>query len=254
MAFIPEQTSIQGESHGSNAKPLQKNLLYAIGGVLAVAAVIIGLSVGLTANQRKSKSTANSNPAETIHTTSLDEEGTLFETVSFEVPLTAGIHGAASPYESSSSSDSLSFLGDAEKYSGNSINGIADLGDDDGSNVILKGEPSPFGIIPGSISMQGPLDAPFDYLQTIENALYSGTGLANSTFFCFPRNSSEVIQAVASVTCRVVFLSRDFDNPYNVRREMRVYGYKIIIGHPVRRPLITPAKGVVRPFRGKPTG
>lgn len=77
-------------------------------------------------------------------------------------------------------------------------------------------------------------------------SLLKSAGLGNSTFFCFPRDGAEVVQAFQSSTCYVIFLTRTTDNPYSIRKELRVWTTKIVIGHPVSPPRLRPARTVER--------
>lgn len=244
MASTAEASTIQAESVSTLTGPSpRRKAFYAVGGFLALA--VICLSVGL--NSRKSKNSNQSPGGEAIKVTSLDDEGSLFETYPVYSP--ENIQGKSDKAGLGFNTDQLPFMQDVKAIDAESsmIQQVYEgyEGDEEDREAAkLYGESSALDLFQGATSMQGT-----DYLSTLESTIY-GTGLGNSTFFCFPRNSTELVQAVASTTCRVVFLSRDFDDPYNVRREMRVFGYKVIIGHPIRRPLILPRRGVVRPFRG----
>lgn len=81
-------------------------------------------------------------------------------------------------------------------------------------------------------------------------SLLKSAGLGNSTFFCFPRDGVEVVQAFESATCYVIFLTRTTDNPYNIRKELRVWTTKIVIGHPVSPPRLRPTRSVERLLTG----
>lgn len=98
-----------------------------------------------------------------------------------------------------------------------------------------------------TVNMQGGEQDP---LASLDQAIYSA-GLHNSTFMCFPQNGDELLQAINSANCRVIILTETEDNIYEVKSELQIAGRKIIMGHPVRRPVLKPAKGVERLFHGK---
>lgn len=247
---IVSQASPGRDTPDLSAPCRRKASCFAVAGVLVLIATC--LSVGLTVNKWNQPKEKLEGPSEAVQAKGFDgsdSEGSLFSSVITNVSISSSSEGGvssfdANPLDTSSASNSLG--GSEDGTSAEELETIET--DDDPFEVILPGGVTGLDLLQGGVtSMQG---GEADYLNQIQNAIYS-TGLGNSTPTCIPRNSTELVQAIDSLTCRVIILTKDREDPYTVRKTLRVVGPKILIGHPARRPVVKAAKGVVRTLHGR---
>jgi len=69
---------------------------------------------------------------------------------------------------------------------------------------------------------------------------------------CYPKDGEELARAVQADDCSLIFLTRNYFDPYYVRTQMIVSSPKIIMGSPVTLPALRPLK-IERLFHGRHT-
>lgn len=220
----------------SQTSPLKRFTRYFLGGLALVVLLGICIGVGLAIDKRNKHEITNSGMGrqpsdEGFQTTSSDSEngpeGSLFYTVSVNTVISStSMNPISSEIISPESTPVISE--EEEQLPATSFSFLNSL----------------YG---NMANMQGGEEGPST---SLDQAIYSA-GLRNSTFMCFPQNGDEVLQAVNSANCRVIILTETSDNIYDIKTELQIVGRKIIMGHPVRRPVLKPAKGVERLFHGK---
>jgi len=84
------------------------------------------------------------------------------------------------------------------------------------------------------------------------NALGKAEGMqaGGGAMVCYPANGEELVTAVVGTACTVIMLTRNYFDPYEVKKEMIVSSRKVIIGNPLTLPLLDPVK-IERLFHGK---
>ena len=81
-------------------------------------------------------------------------------------------------------------------------------------------------------------------------ALLNVQGMQATTAICYPMDGDQLVEAVTGAECAVIMLTRDYFDPYTIKKEMVVSTPKVIIGNPLTLPALHPSK-IERLFHGE---